>query len=94
MTVREGINGFGRIGRDHLRGALERVKKAGAREVPISAPCKGADVTVVMGVNEDAYDSALTQAHGDLVKALGRYDNEWGSSNRLPDLTGYVAERL
>ncbi|MFD9637680.1 type I glyceraldehyde-3-phosphate dehydrogenase, partial [Streptomyces violascens] len=36
----------------------------------------------------------LTQAHGDLVKVFGWYDNEWGYSNRLLDLTGYVAERL
>jgi glyceraldehyde 3-phosphate dehydrogenase len=40
------------------------------------------------------FDAALTQAHGDLVKVFGWYDNEWGYSNRLLDLTGYVAERL
>ncbi|MHA6757908.1 type I glyceraldehyde-3-phosphate dehydrogenase [Streptacidiphilus sp. PAMC 29251] len=39
-------------------------------------------------------DSALTQAHGDLVKVFGWYDNEWGYSNRLIDLTQYVADRL
>jgi glyceraldehyde 3-phosphate dehydrogenase len=40
------------------------------------------------------FDSALTQAHGDLVKVFGWYDNEWGYSNRLIDLTQYVADRL
>ena len=40
------------------------------------------------------FDSALTQAHGDLVKVFGWYDNEWGYSNRLIDLTRYVADRL
>ncbi|MFD0418705.1 type I glyceraldehyde-3-phosphate dehydrogenase [Streptomyces sp. NPDC127108] len=40
------------------------------------------------------FDPALTQAHGDLVKAFGWYDNEWGYTNRLLDLTEYVAERL
>jgi glyceraldehyde 3-phosphate dehydrogenase len=31
---------------------------AGARKVLISAPAKGEDVTIVLGVNEDAYDPA------------------------------------
>ena len=39
-------------------------------------------------------DAPLTQAHGDLVKVFGWYDNEWGYTNRLLDLTEYVAARL
>ncbi|MFG2279391.1 type I glyceraldehyde-3-phosphate dehydrogenase [Streptomyces asoensis] len=39
-------------------------------------------------------DAPLTQAHGDLVKVFGWYDNEWGYTNRLLDLTRYVADRL
>jgi glyceraldehyde 3-phosphate dehydrogenase len=31
---------------------------AGARKVVISAPAKGEDITIVLGVNEDAYDPA------------------------------------
>ena len=31
---------------------------AGARKVIISAPAKGEDITIVMGVNDDAYDPA------------------------------------
>ena len=30
--------------------------EAGARKVVISAPAKGPDVTLALGVNEDAYD--------------------------------------
>ena len=36
------------------------------------------------------YDSGLTMAMGNLVKVLGWYDNEWGYSNRLVDLTQIV----
>jgi glyceraldehyde 3-phosphate dehydrogenase len=32
---------------------------AGARKVIISAPAKGEDITIVMGVNDDMYDSAI-----------------------------------
>lgn len=39
-------------------------------------------------------DALLTQTHGDLVKVFGWYDNEWGCTNRLLDLTSYVAARL
>ncbi len=33
------------------------------------------------------FDSALTMTFGDQVKVIGWYDNEWGYSNRLADLT-------
>jgi glyceraldehyde 3-phosphate dehydrogenase len=40
------------------------------------------------------FDSGLTNSMGTLVKVVGWYDNEWGYSNRLVDLTRYVGERL
>ncbi|MDX2548858.1 type I glyceraldehyde-3-phosphate dehydrogenase [Streptomyces sp. WI04-05B] len=40
------------------------------------------------------FDAPLTQAHGNLVKVFGWYDNEWGYTNRLLDLTEYVVDRL
>ncbi|SRR6266545_2449707 len=38
-------------------------------------------------------DASLTQAHGTLVKVLGWYDNEWGYTNRLVDLSLLFAEQ-
>jgi|TARA_R110002020_G_scaffold86441_6_gene213488 glyceraldehyde 3-phosphate dehydrogenase len=40
------------------------------------------------------FDAELTNVSGNLVKVSSWYDNEWGYSNRLVDLTEYVGERL
>jgi glyceraldehyde 3-phosphate dehydrogenase len=40
------------------------------------------------------FDSGLTQATGSLAKIFGWYDNEWGYTCRLADLTAIVGERL
>jgi glyceraldehyde 3-phosphate dehydrogenase len=40
------------------------------------------------------FDSLLTMVSGDQVKVLGWYDNEWGYSNRLADLTALVGASL
>ncbi|MDQ3877458.1 MAG: type I glyceraldehyde-3-phosphate dehydrogenase [Actinomycetota bacterium] len=39
-------------------------------------------------------DGQSTMANGNMVKVLGWYDNEWGYSNRLVDLTELVAAKL
>ena len=40
------------------------------------------------------FDASLTMAFGNQVKVIGWYDNEWGYSNRLVDLTALVGSRL
>jgi glyceraldehyde 3-phosphate dehydrogenase len=40
------------------------------------------------------FDAGLTMSMGKLVKVLAWYDNEWGYSNRLVDLTAYVGSKL
>ncbi len=38
-------------------GADAHIERAGAKKVIISAPAKGEDLTIVLGVNEDKYDN-------------------------------------
>src|SRR3972149_270126 len=126
--VRIGINGFGRIGRQALRGTHEREPSAipwgqvgvelvlestgrftqaekarghlqgGAKKVVISAPGKGEDITVNMGVNHDLYDakkhtvvsngSCTTNALSVTAKVLSReFGIKRGFMTTLPSQT-------
>jgi glyceraldehyde 3-phosphate dehydrogenase len=49
---------------------------------------------IVSDPHSSIYDAPLTKIIGDQVKLYSWYDNEWGYSNRLVDLTTYVADRL
>jgi glyceraldehyde 3-phosphate dehydrogenase len=40
------------------------------------------------------FDSSLTMVQGKSVKVIGWYDNEWGYSNRLVDLTAFIGGQL
>jgi glyceraldehyde 3-phosphate dehydrogenase len=40
------------------------------------------------------FDSGLTKVIGNMVKVVGWYDNEWGYSNRLLDLVGFIGGQL
>jgi glyceraldehyde 3-phosphate dehydrogenase len=52
------------------------------------APIVSSDV--VTNPHSCVFDSDLTMVMGNLVKVLGWYDNEWGYSNRLVDLTKHI----
>lgn len=49
---------------------------------------------IVTNPHSCVFDSDLTMSMGTMVKVLGWYDNEWGYSNRLVDLVGYVGKSL
>jgi glyceraldehyde 3-phosphate dehydrogenase len=49
---------------------------------------------IVGNANSCIIDGGSTMANGTMVKVLGWYDNEWGYSNRLVDVTELIASKL
>jgi len=49
---------------------------------------------IVSDPHSSIFYAGLTKVIGNQVKVASWYDNEWGYSNRLVDITEYVAERL
>jgi glyceraldehyde 3-phosphate dehydrogenase len=49
---------------------------------------------IVSDPHSSVFDAGLLRVLGNQVKLSSWYDNEWGYSNRLVDLTEFVAERL
>ncbi|WP_426297437.1 type I glyceraldehyde-3-phosphate dehydrogenase [Arthrobacter sp. R-11] len=56
------------------------------------APIVSSDI--VGDPTSSIFDSGLTKVIGNQVKVVSWYDNEWGYSNRLVDLTELVASKL
>ena len=82
--------------------ALEEVKDA-YRAAAASGPLAGilkytedeiVSSDIVSDPHSSIFDAGLLRVIDDQVKLSSWYDNEWGYSNRLVDLTEYVAERL
>lgn len=70
---------FKEASQSHLKGILQYT------EDPIVS------VDVIGNPHSVLYDSEFTSVVGNLVKVIGWYDNEWGYSNRLVDLTVKMA---
>jgi len=71
--------------RDAFRDASESGPLSGGILVYSEAPIVSSDI--VGSPASCTFDAPLTQAMGNLVKVMGWYDNEWGYSNRLVDLS-------
>ena len=81
-TVEEINAAFKAAANGPLKGVLEYTE----------APIVSSDI--VTNPHSCIFDSDLTMSMGTMVKVLGWYDNEWGYSNRLVDLTKHIAAKL
>jgi glyceraldehyde 3-phosphate dehydrogenase len=82
----------GIVNRDVTVEEINEAFRAAATEGPLSKVLVYTDEPIVSSdiVGSPAsctFDSQLTMAMGNMVKILGWYDNEWGYSNRLVDIT-------
>ena len=82
-TTKEEINtAFKKAAEGYLKGYLEYTED----------PIVSSDI--VTSPASCTFDSLLTTVQGDQAKVIGWYDNEWGYSNRLVDLTLLVGASL
>jgi len=86
------------VGRDTTAEEVNAAMKAAA-EGPLKGilaytedPIVSSDI--VTDPHSCIFDSGLTKVIGNQVKIVGWYDNEWGYSNRLVDITALVASKL
>lgn len=82
-TSKEEINAaFQKAAEGQLKGILEYTEDAIVSSDIVNWPASC------------TFDSSLTMVQGTQVKVVGWYDNEWGYSNRLVDLTVFVGGQL
>jgi glyceraldehyde 3-phosphate dehydrogenase len=87
------------LGRDVSVDDVNAAYKAAAESGPLQGYLQYSTAALVStDINESQYscifDSGLTMAGGNLAKVFGWYDNEWGYSCRLVDLTNIVAKSI
>ena len=84
--------------RDHQGRGQRRVQEGGRRRAARAIleytedPIVSTDI--VTSPASCTFDAGLTTVQGNQVKIVGWYDNEWGYSNRLVDLTVLVGSSL
>ncbi len=85
----------------------EKITDAKAVNAALKAASESGDLKGILGYEEhelvssdfkgdrrsSIVDAALTKVVGQSVKVLSWYDNEWGYSNRVVDLVGFLAKK-
>ena len=80
---------------DEVNAAFKAASEAGSlagKLVYTEDPIVSSDI--VGSPASCTFDASATMVMGNVVKAIGWYDNEWGYSNRLVDIAALVASKL
>ncbi|RTL66602.1 MAG: type I glyceraldehyde-3-phosphate dehydrogenase [Pseudonocardiaceae bacterium] len=86
------------VGRETTAEEVNAAMKAAA-EGPLKGVLKYTEDPIVSSdivtdPHSCIFDAGLTKVSGNQVKIVGWYDNEWGYSNRLADITALVGSKL
>jgi glyceraldehyde 3-phosphate dehydrogenase len=80
--------------KDEINAAYKAASEAGLKDILVYTEDPIVSSDIVTSPASCTLDGQLTMAQGNQVKVVGWYDNEWGYSNRLADLTVLVGSRL
>jgi glyceraldehyde 3-phosphate dehydrogenase len=79
---------------DEVNGAIKAAAEGPLKGLLVYTEDPIVSTDIVTDPASCIFDSGLTKVLGDHVKVVGWYDNEWGYSNRLVDLTLLVGNAL
>ena len=79
---------------DAVKAAVKKAAEGPLKGVLVYTEDPIVSADIVGDPASSIFDANETKVIGNLVKVLSWYDNEWGYSNRLVDLTELVAEKL
>ena len=82
------------VTRDEVNAAMQRAAEGPLKGILEYCEDPIVSIDIVGNPHSCVFDSLATMASGRMVKVLGWYDNEWGYSTRLAELTAFVGARL
>ena len=82
------------VTKDEVNAAFKAAAEGPLKNVLVYTEDEIVSSDIVGAPASCTFDASITMAYGNQVKVFGWYDNEWGYSNRLVDLTALVASRL
>jgi glyceraldehyde 3-phosphate dehydrogenase len=82
------------VTKDEVNAAFKAAAEGPLKGVLVYTEDEIVSSDIVGSAASCTFDASITMAYGNQVKVFGWYDNEWGYSNRLVDLTALVASRL
>jgi glyceraldehyde 3-phosphate dehydrogenase len=80
--------------KDEINAAYKAASESYLKDILVYTEDPIVSSDIVTSPASCTLDGGLTMAQGSQVKVVGWYDNEWGYSNRLADLTLLVGSRL
>ncbi|HEY1623822.1 MAG TPA: type I glyceraldehyde-3-phosphate dehydrogenase [Streptosporangiaceae bacterium] len=82
------------VTKDEVNAAFKAAAEGSLKGILVYTEDEIVSSDIVNSPASCTFDSLITMAYGNQVKVFGWYDNEFGYSSRLADLTALVASRL